>query len=209
MAERRNIRLDDTNVVAAAQILSWLAFPRRPEHGIDLLNQWYWVMARMHGNSTVRWPGVTKKLNRLDSQLGTFEARLGDAVRAGSWFETGRLTDAVPSPMARMFATGTRMMARRQARLIGYPDVDEASGNLIRKIWTPRKSMLHLALGFNRAIAAEIENGQRMPGVDLAQIFWTPTWVPAAIDHAERQAALAAKLGKYDLNKFVRFHRDP
>ena len=207
LAERRAIRLDARDMVAGAQILSWIALPHRPAHGVALLNHWYWARRRFRGESVPALPFTLKKLSRIEGQLQNFNARVMDAFLAGVWFQRRQLTVLPDSgglilSAVKAWSASTRTLAQRRADLRGTAQPQE-----IRAIWSTRKPVLHLALAAGEMLAEHYHSEGRQ-GFDLERTVFWPNWVPATIDRAERIASQACRFGAFEPHQFYRFHRD-
>lgn len=207
LAERRAIRLDARDMVAGAQILSWIALPHRPAHGVALLNHWYWARRRFRKEGVPALPFTLKKLNRIEGQLQNFNARVSDAFLAGVWLQR-RSFSALPGeggPIASMlkaWGASTKSQAQRRAVLRGTAQSQE-----IRDIWSRRKPVLHLAWAAGETLADRYHCEGRQ-GFDLERTVFWPDWVPATIDRAEQIASQVCRFGAFDPGQFHRFHRD-
>lgn len=205
--ERRSILLDQHNVVAAAQILSWVAMPHRPQAGVDLLCNWYWARRKHRGDTVLDLPFDLKKPNRLEQQLETFRHRVLRGFRAGSWFQLRVLSAPNQSTWFADFDVSIRSLARRQLPPSRRGGESEAEGNPIRDIWSRRKPIAHMAIAAGDAIA-EIHLQREVPGFDLEMTLFDPVWLVAALEAAESRAHGASLVGAFDLSQMHRFYRD-
>lgn len=202
----REIRLDDRDLIAGAQILSWIALPHRPEAGVRLLEQWFWARRRFRGETVPHLPFDLNKRGRITAQLAQFEKRVLEGLRAGLWFDR-RQWSALPAggPILsglRGMGASTRRLARLYAQRNG---IEEA--NAIRAIWSKRKPVLHLASATAEVLGARYAaEGRR--GFDLERTVFWPNWVEETIERAERKAEFAARYSGFPLPGFHRFHRD-
>lgn len=205
-SQRHEVRLDDLDMVAGAQILAWIAMPHRPQPGVRLLNQWFWARRRFRKESVPDLPFELGKPNRLTSQLVQFDRRVLDAFRAGVWFDR-RQWAMIPGngPLAagmRGLGASTRQLAKSHA---GRNGIEQ--GNAIRAIWSKRKPVLHLASAAVEVLAARYADEERQ-GFDLERTVFWPNWVADTINRAEQKAEAAARYGTFQLSDFHRFHRD-
>lgn len=202
MADRREIELDANDVVAAAQILSWIAMPHRPQDGVDLLCQWFWARRRHRGEPIPDLPFDLKKPSRLAPQLENFRQRVCSGFRAGQWFELKTLSGPNRPAMFSNFAATTRSLAARRAGVRGT-----AAANEIRDVWSRRKPVAHMAIAAANNIAAE-HTARNVGGFDLEPTLFNPVWVGDAILEAESRASGAMATGAFDIARLYRFHRD-
>lgn len=203
---RRAIRLDENDVVAAAQILAWIALPHRPHAGVDLLCNWFWARRHYRGQPIPELPFKLKKPSLLGPQLEQFRRRALAGFRAGLWFEQVVMSTSDVS-WFEGYHVSVRSLARRLLTPQQRREAPEETGNKFRDIWSPRKPFAHLAA----AAACEIANEHERLGVagfDLEMTLFNPVWVPAAIEQAEGRARGAASVGAFALNDLVRFRRD-
>ncbi len=205
--QRHEVRLDDRDLVAGAQILAWVAMPHRPQPGVRLLNQWFWARRRFRKESVPVLPFDLGKPNRLTPQLVQFDRRVLDAFRAGEWFDRRQLA-SIPgdgiifSVLRRSLGASTRQLAKSYADRNGIEQ-----GNAIRAIWSKRKPVLHLASAAVEVLSARYADEDRQ-GFDLERTVFWPNWVADTINRAEQKAEAAARYGAFQLSDFHRFHRD-
>jgi hypothetical protein len=207
-AARRPIRLDDDDLIAGAQVLAWIALPHRPEHGVALLNHWYWSRRRFRGEAVPELPWTLKKQNRIEAQLPQFSKSLTTAWRAGLWFQR-RCWAAIPPEIRRESAIAEAIgklgaSTRGQAERLAQRNGTEAA-NEIRAVWRHRRPVLHLA----RAVDDELGRLYMAGGeFDLERVVFCPDWLPGALQRAEELAISASRWGAFELSGFYRFHRD-
>ena len=180
----REIRLDDRNLVAGAQILAWIALPHRPQAGVDLLNQWLWSRRKFRRESMALLPFTLRKQNRISSQLIQFNRRVLDAFRAGIWFDR-RCYSALPGDDVivrgfRSMGASTRLLAQSHSERFGIEP-----SNSIRLIWSKRKPVLHLASAAAHVLASKYADEDRR-GFDLERTVFWPNWVAETIERAEQ-----------------------
>ena len=203
---QREIRLDDRDLIAGAQILAWIAMPHRPQPGVHLLEQWYWSRRRYRKENVPSLPYNLSKQSRITLQLAQFNRRLLEGLRAGVWFER-RCLAAVPgdgpiTTVLRGMGASTRQLARMYANRTGVEQ-----SNAIRDIWSRRKPVLHLASAAAQVLAVRYADEDRR-GFDLERTIFWPNWVADTIDVAGQKAKFAAKHGGFSYSGFYRFHRD-
>lgn len=202
----RDIRLDDRDLIAGAQILAWIAMPHRPQPGVHLLEQWYWSRRRYRKENVPPLPYDLSKQSRITLQLAQFNRRVLEGLRAGIWFHRRCL---VGVPGDGLILTGLRGMGastRRLARMCAdRTGVEQA--NAIRAIWSRRKPVLHLASAAAEVLAARYADEDRR-GFDLERTIFWPNWVADTIDLASQKADFAARYGGFSHSGFYRFHRD-
>lgn len=204
--QRQEVRLDDWDVVAGAQILAWVAMPHRHQAGVHLLNQWFWARRRLRKESVPVLPFELGKPSRLWAQLVQFDRRVLDGFRAGVWFDRRQLA-VIPGdgPIVaglRGLGASTRQLAKSYA---GRNGIEQ--GNAIRGIWSKRRPVLHLASAAAEVLAARYADEDRQ-GFDLERTVFWPNWVEDTISRAEQKAEAAARYGAFQLSDFHRFHRD-
>lgn len=146
MVERREVRLDDADVIAGAQILGWIAFPNRHEHGFRTLQQW--AMRRQFARGEIEGiPAWFDKPNRLQLRINTLEKQLVQGLRAGDWLAK-RICKEADTPLSGAFGRGRNAQALRENKLIQIrDDTDHESdlGDIDRDFWRKRAPILHLA----------------------------------------------------------------
>lgn len=194
-ADRHAIRLDDRDIVAAAQILAWIALPHRPEDGVNLLEKWFWGRRKYRGETSPPTDSDLRR-SRLEPQLEKFRQYVLCGIRAGTWFAMRTLSGPDRSPMFRKFNVTVRSLAKR--RLPSNRRDSEAEGNVIRDIWSKRKPVAHLADAASDAIAAE-HRAMNIASFDLEMTLFNSVWVAKAIDGAESRARAAALTGAFDI----------
>ena len=203
---RREIRLDDRDLIAGAQILAWIAMPHRPQPGVHLLEQWFWARRRFRKENVPGLPFELSKQNRIRSQLVQFNGRVLDGFRAGVWFDRRCLAGAPGSGLIanglRSLGTSTRRLANSHAARNGVEQ-----GNAIRSIWSKRKPVLHLASAAAEVLAARYADEDRR-GFDLERTVFWPNWVADTISRAGQKADFAVRYGGFQISAFYRFHRD-
>lgn len=209
MGERRAIRLDNHDIIAAAQILAWIALPHRPHDGVNLMQQWYFARRRHRGQENPALPFDLKKPNRLEPQLVQFEARCLDAFRAGIWFDRQitRGPNVVAGPIAKGMSVSIHRLAARRMRAKGIDPVEEGTGNAVRDIWSKRKPVAHLASALCMCLATRLEREDRR-GFDLERTMFDPVWIDQVLKGAENKARLAIISGAVPPAQLYRFHRD-
>jgi hypothetical protein len=210
MAERRVIILDKHDLIAGAQILSWIAFPNRPEHGVNLLNQWFWARRKHRGEPVPTLPFKLKKPNRIEAQLKVFERQLRRGFVAAEWFSHKSASGPSAPPMIKGFGISTRKLSSRWGWYLADqndPDDFKEPSNVIRSVWSPRKNILHLARSFSFVIMEKM-NEQGIERFDLERTVFDPVWVEKTISDSEGQARMAELLGAFEINNFYKFERD-
>ncbi len=197
MADRQSVRLDDADLIAAAQIIGWLAFPARPEHGVKTIQQWAVRRQLARGEFDGKLPFSMDKPNRLQQRIDTLNHQLRRRLRAGHWLaqRMGKESNRPLSP-----GRGLRALARRESELHEIP-------NLVRDYWTGSVPVIHLAKASLFAIIAAYQREERGGWHLERTIFW-PDWVPEAIEQSEGDARWAVKLELAAQEKLIRFHRD-
>lgn len=203
---RRSLRLHEWDVAAGAQILAWVAYPHRPEHGVKLLENWFWARRVFRKEAIPELPFPLKKRNRLEAQLRQFEHNFLNGIRAGLWFQRHCFAK-VPGegPLAstiRCWGASIRRLALSQSDRRGT-----APANEIRRIWSQRKPVLHLAQAAGEMIA-ELHHEEGRRCFNLERTVFQPNWVNRTLERSEGLAQLAAKLDAFPLGGFYRFHRD-
>jgi hypothetical protein len=201
MTERRSIRLDDNDLVAGAQILSWIARPHRPESAVKILNHWYWELQRDRGKQIPDLPFALSKRNRIELQFRRLEADCLTGMRAGVWLQWKVLENS-QHPWFTDAGTSTRELARRRAETKGT-NTDPA--NEIRDIWQKRKPVLHLALSAGDALGRWLTE-RDLYGFGLSGAVLDPSWVPDAIERSEKWCRSASQF--FPAENFYHFHRD-
>lgn len=205
---RRAIRLDDSDLIAGAQILSWIALPHRPEFGVALINQWYWARKKFRGEPVPVLPWPLKKQSRFETQLSIFDRKVLDGLRAGLWLQRkcwAALPEEWPSPIVQAFRSAgasTRALAAARSHKRG-----SAQANEIRDIWTRHKPISHLAWAVADTLGG-IYADEGREGFDLERTVFLPNWVSEALDRAENVAANAEKSQVVPISELYRFHRD-
>ena len=202
----REIRLDNRDMVAGAQILAWIAMPHRPQPGVHLLNQWFWARRRFRKEGIPPLPFELRKQNRLSLQLAQFNKRVLDGFRAGIWFDR-RCWSVLPGEGAisiglRGMGASTRRLAQSYSERTGIEP-----SNAIRAIWSKRKPVLHLASATAHVLAERFADEDRR-GFDLERTLFWPNWVAETIERAGEKAGFASRYGGFELCSFYRFHRD-
>lgn len=202
----RDIRLDDRDLIAGAQILAWIAMPHRPQPGVRLLEQWFWARRRYRGESVPHLPFDRNKQGRITVQLAQFNKRVLEGFRAGLWFDR-RCWASLPAdgPILSGFrgmGASTRRLAKSYADRSGIEQ-----GNAIRAIWSKRKPVLHLASAAVEVLASRYADEDRR-GFDLERTVFWPSWVAETIERAGQKADFAAEFGAFSQSGFYRFHRD-
>ena len=205
MPERPEIRLDDNDVVAAAQILSWVARPHRPESGVDLLQHWYWRLFQIRGREVPELPFDLRARKRIEAQFKRLEIDCIAGFRAGMWLQWKILDHSECSWFAN-FSMSTRELSRRRAAA-KHPAREEYRNpdNEIRDIWSRRKPIAHLALSAGNAIASWLAK-RDLQGFGLSGAMLQPDWVAEAIEKSEDWFRPASRF--IEPSQFVRFHRD-
>lgn len=199
MDERLHLRLDDNDLIAAAQILSWIALPHRPQDGVDLLCNWYWARQKFLGHPLPDLPFALKKPSRLESQLRRLEATCLVGFRAGIWLNW-KILSASPSPWFSNIHMSTRKLASRRASTKGTE-----SHNEIRDVWSKRKPVAHMALAAANAIGGWLKEND-LYEFGLSGAILHPEWVSEAIEMSEEWRRSASRF--IDPATFHRFHRD-
>lgn len=215
MDDRRLILLDRNDVVCAAQILGWVAYPHRPEHGVNLLNQWFYSRRRSRGEEIPPLPFDLKKKNRIESQLPKLQESVLDGLRSGIWFNRrmmnalnrDELDGGILNGIVEALSMSTRSLATNRAERKEHLDIYGDTGNEIRKIWTKRKPVLHLALAAGNAIAEAYYKEDRR-GFDLGRTVFQPDWLDDVFNAAESHAIWADKHCDFELKNFYKFERD-
>ena len=210
--ERLEIRRDDRDLIAGAQILAWIAMPHRPQPGVHLLEQWFWARRRYRKESVPPLPFDLSKPGRLTLQLAQFNRRVIEGFRAGIWFDQRclfhrRCLAAMPGDgpiLTGLLGMGvsTRGLATMYANRTGVEQ-----NNAIRAIWSKRKPVLHRASAAAEVLAARYADEDRR-GFDLERTVFWPNWVAETIDRAGQKADFAARHGGFQPSGFYRFHRD-
>lgn len=204
---RQEIRLDDADLVAAAQILAWIARPSHPEHGTHLMEQWFYARRRFRREPVPPLPFEVGRRCRITSQLALFNQRLLEGFRAGLWFNR-RCCSTLPvaSPFAQQFSAAWGSSTRQMAKLYADRNGIEQC-NAIRAIWSRRKPVLHLAWAAAEVLSERYRDEARR-GFNLERTVFWPNWVDETIKRAERKADFAALYCGFPLSGFYRFHRD-
>lgn len=202
----REIRLDDDDLIAGAQILAWIAMPHRPQPGVRLLEQWYLARRRYRNETVPALPFPLSKQGRITAQLAHLNRRVLEGFRAGIWFDR-RCFAVLPGdgPILsglRGMGASTRQLAKSYADGNGIEQ-----GNAIRAIWSKRKPVLHLASAAAEVLASRYADEDRH-GFDLERTVFWPNWVAETIDRAGQKAEFAARFGAFSQSGFYRFHRD-
>lgn len=197
MASRQSVQLDDADIIAAAQILGWLAFPARPEHGVKTIQQWAIRRQQARGEFKGEPPFLMDKPNRLQQRIDTLNHQLRRRLRAGDWLaqRMGKQANLRIIP-----GRGLRALARRESTLHEVP-------NLVRDYWTNSIPVIHLAKSSLFAIIAAYQREGR-DGWHLERTIFWPDWVPEAIEQSEGAARWTVKLELAEQEKLIRFHRD-
>lgn len=211
MAERREVRLDDQDLIAGAQILGWLAFPDRPQQGVRTIQQWLIRRQQAREEFIGELPFRLDKPNRLQLRINTMNKQLRRRLRAGDWLAK-RMGKAAGTPLSMAMGMGLNALARRENQLLQFQfaeqsEIDRDQPNLIRDYWTASLPVIHLA----KASLFSILEAYRKEGRDgwhlERTVFW-PDWVPGAIAWSENTAGFAAQLGLVEPSQMIRFHRD-
>lgn len=205
MVERPSVRLDDWDLVAGAQILSWIARPHRPESGVELLNHWFLARRRHRGDPLPDLPFTLKKPNRIEVQVAKFRIDVIRGFRAATWFEQRTMSGPRRPPILQDFNATVRSLASRQ--LPSERRDIENEGNVIRDIWSMRKPVAHLAAAAMTAIA-KLHERHDINGLDIEMTVFDPTWVQEAIVESENRARGAFLTGAFQEADLYRFHRD-
>lgn len=197
MASRQSVQLDDADLIAAAQILGWLAFPARPEHGVKTIQQWAIRRQQARGEFQGEPPFPMDKPNRLQQRIDTLNHQLRRRLRAGDWLaqRMGKKANLRIIP-----GRGLRALARRESNLHEVP-------NLVRDYWTNSVPVIHLAKASLFAIIAAYQREGRAGWHLERTIFW-PDWVPEAIEQSEQTARWTVKLKLAEPERLIRFHRE-
>jgi hypothetical protein len=204
VAERREIRLDDHDVLAAAQILSWIARPHRPESGMKVLNHWYVELQRDRGKVVPDLPFNLMRRNRIEAQFRRLEADCLIGFRAGTWLNW-KILSAAPGPWLGGINVSTRELGRRRASARQAKPENETPNNEIRSIWSKRKPVAHLALAAANSIGARYA-AHDLRGFGLSWTILNPDWVADALARSEDWFRSASR--HMDADQFYRFHRD-
>lgn len=192
--ERHRIPLDRNDIIAAAQVLSYIARPERPESGVKLLNEWWLARCRTGGDDISAAPFAVDKPNRLQVRLDTFGKDLRNGFQAGVWLQWKILGEA--AHMHHWFAGFTGVsLGKLAAKKLGdgATSRDAEIPNVRRNIWIKRRPVAHIAL----AAANEIRAHHARPGtkVRLDEILFSPRWLSGAIVQAEEWAQTAQSRG--------------
>lgn len=204
--ERLSINLAEQDLIAGVQLLAWVALPHRPQHGVSLLENWFWSRRAFRKQSVPTLPFALKKRSRFECQLRQFEANLIDGVRAGLWFQRHIFAKSpgqgALASQVRAWGASTRRLAGRESSRKGTEP-----GNEIRRIWSKRKPVRHLALAFGEVIAdLHFEEGRL--SFDLERTVFQPDWIERTLERAEELARVAANLNVCPIEGFYRFSRD-
>jgi hypothetical protein len=200
MSDRKEICLDSNDVIAAAQIVSWIARPHRPESGVSILNQWYWINRKKAGGSLPnRFDLKLEKPGRIGRSFQKLEADCIMALRAGIWAQAAVLK-ATPHHWFENFTTGIRALGEARAVERG-----SSAGNEIRDVWSKRKSVAHLCLAATNALAAHHQK-RNWIGFGLRGAMLEPDWVSEAIEHSHEWSRSLAKLP--NASPTIHFYRD-
>lgn len=205
LADRLDIRLDDHDLIAGAQILAWIARPHRPESGVELLNHWFLARRRHRGDPLPALPFELKKPNRIEYQLAKFRTDLMRGFRAGLWFEQRSMSGPNRPALLRNFDVKIRSLARRQLPIARRDPENE--GNIVRDIWSRRKPIAHLAIAAGSTIA-RLHQEREVVGFDLEMTVFDPIWVSEAISESESRAGGSFLTGALQPEQLYRFHRD-
>jgi hypothetical protein len=182
---RTDIRLDDEDTIAAAQILAWIARPHRPESAVKALNHWYWTYHRKAGRDLPAMPFALEKPGRLQGPMLRLQAECLTAFRAGVWLQWTIFKDA-PGPRLGGARHGVTSLA---ALRVGMDD----RGNEIAKVWSKRKPVAHMCLAAGNAIGRH-HRERRWRGFGLAGAMLQPSWVGEAIEQSEEWAHTVSRL---------------
>ncbi len=211
MAERRSVRLDDVDLIAGAQILGWLAFPARPEHGVKTIQQWAIRRQQARGEYKGELPFMLDKPNRLQRRIDMLNRQLRRRLRAGDWLAR-RTAHTAGTPISKALGLGLNALARRENSLLQFQfaeqsETDRDTPNLIRDYWTASLPVIHLAKASLDAIV-EAYRREGRDGWHLERTIFWPNWVADAIADSENAARWAAKLELVVPHKMIHFHRD-
>jgi len=212
MAERRSVRLDHTDLIAGAQILGWLAFPARPEHGVKTIQQWAIQRQQARGEFAGEPPFPMDKPNRLQKRIDTLNHQLRRRLRAGDWLAS-RVAHEAAMPLSQVFGRGLNSLARRENNLLQFRfpersrNIDRDVPNLVRDYWTASIPVIHLAKATLFAILEAYRKEDR-DGWHLERTVFWPDWVADAVAASENAARWATKLELVEHDKLIHFHRD-
>jgi hypothetical protein len=204
--ERYAIRVDDDDLIAAAQILAWIARPHRPESAVKLLNEWYLRLLIIRGVSSTELPFLPDKKGRLDPKFYRLQTECMTGFRAGTWLNW-KILSAAPHKWFASVDISTRELGRRRAQARHAVPENELPDNEIRDVWSKRKPIAHLALGAGQAIGRSLA-AEGLQGFGLSKALLNPGWVNVAIASAEEWAHSASSVGVPEGTVLHRFHRD-
>jgi hypothetical protein len=198
LAERRSIHLDQDDVVAAAQILSWIARPNRPESGVKVLNHWYHANQKKLGRPIPPLPFDLMKPNRIETQFIKLQADCLIALEAGQWFNVTILRNC-PHPWFESYKQSVTRLSHNRAE---HRQTDKS--NELRDVWIKRKPVLHLCLSAGNALGRWLQE-RDLFGFGLAGAMIEPTWVDEAVEWSEKWARSIPN--QIEFENTIRFHR--
>lgn len=168
MVERKEVWLDADDTIAAMQILACIARPNRPDLAGELMQQWFWARKRHRREQVPDLPFRLKKKGEIERQLGALKDDVLQAFIAARWFN--RMIQQ-KSPNQSNVGNGLKKTSlRKMAGVEGKLEPqDNRIGNVITKIWTPRRPVLHMALAAGSAIVATHTEG-RPPSMRVIEI---------------------------------------
>lgn len=216
---RAQVRLDDHDLIAGAQILGWLAFPDRPQQGVRTIQQWLIRRQQARGEDIGSIQFALDKPNRLQQRINTLNKMLRRRLRAGDWLARRITKASAPhfrpgwgGQFAESWGLGLNALARRENQLLQFhfaeqSEIDRDTPNLIRDYWTASLPVIHLAKASLFAIADAYHREGR-EGWHLERTVFDPDWVAAAIEGSETTSYYADKMGLVDRGQMIRFHRD-
>lgn len=192
---RHIVKISCDDSLAALQILAFLAYPHRPEFGLDTLLDW--AAHRSNRNGGTGWP-TNDKWDRVHRKLWRLDDMVKRRLQGAYWL---RLMINHKAGIA-VHAAGQRACARR----FGAKDTHDEK-NVIRLYWDQTRSVAHLGLATGDAIMFANSAQERTGPWDLTRVAFRADWIPRALQMAEENAANADRFGVVPLAQAVEFRR--